>query len=97
LLSRHAFNQATVGATGAAQKTVSLAVLRHIKVPRTGVAEQRASAEKLDTAFLPRLDSLRPASAQLAILAELKQAILQKAFAGELTAHPEKALPEAAE
>ena len=28
---------------------------------------------------------------------ELKQAILHKAFSGELTAHPEKALPEAAE
>lgn len=30
-------------------------------------------------------------------LAELKQAILHKAFSGELIAHPEKALPEAAE
>jgi len=29
-------------------------------------------------------------------LAELKQAILQKAFAGELNAQPEKALQEAA-
>jgi hypothetical protein len=29
-------------------------------------------------------------------LVELKQAILQKAFAGELTAHPEKALQEVA-
>jgi type I restriction enzyme, S subunit len=34
---------------------------------------------------------------KLTNLAELKQAILHKAFAGELTARPEKALPEAAE
>jgi type I restriction enzyme, S subunit len=34
---------------------------------------------------------------KLVRLAELKQAILGKAFAGELTAHPEKALQEAAE
>ena len=34
---------------------------------------------------------------KLAALAELKQSILHKAFAGELTAHPEKVLPEAAE
>jgi len=34
---------------------------------------------------------------KLAALAELKQAILLKAFAGELTAHLETALPEAAE
>ena len=34
---------------------------------------------------------------KLDALIELKQAILHKAFAGELTAHPEKALPEAAE
>ena len=33
---------------------------------------------------------------KLDYLAELKQAILQKAFAGELTAQPEKALREAA-
>jgi hypothetical protein len=96
LLSRHAFNQATVGSTGAAQKTVSLAVLRHIKVPRTGVAEQRASAEKLDTVFA-KTRQLESCISAAHISAELKQAILQKAFAGELTAHPEKALPEAAE
>ena len=38
-----------------------------------------------------------PSAAQLAALAELKQSILQKAFTGELTAHPDKALTEAAE
>jgi type I restriction enzyme S subunit len=34
---------------------------------------------------------------KLVRLAELKQAILRKAFAGELTANSEQALPEAAE
>jgi type I restriction enzyme S subunit len=33
---------------------------------------------------------------KLTFLAELKQAILRKAFAGELTSSPEKALKEAA-
>jgi len=97
LLSRYAFNQATVGSTGTAQKTVSLAVLRNIKVPKIGFAEQRATARKLDTlsAKVRQLEVLH--QRKLTILAELKQAILHKAFAGELTAHLEKALPEAAE
>jgi type I restriction enzyme S subunit len=46
-----------------------------------------AEAEHLEANYQQKLDSL----------AELKQAILQKAFAGELTAQPEKALQEAAE
>ena len=46
-----------------------------------------AAIKDLEVVYQQKLDSL----------AELKHAILHKAFAGELTAHPEKALPEAAE
>jgi type I restriction enzyme, S subunit len=47
------------------------------------------------SANIERLERLY--QSRLADLVELKQAILRKAVAGELTAHPEKALQEAAE
>jgi type I restriction enzyme S subunit len=95
LLSPQVFWQATVGSTGAAQKTVSLAVLRSITVPKIQASEQRAIAAKLDalTTETQHLESLY--QSKLAALAELKQAVLQKAFAGELTAQPEQVLREA--
>ena len=46
-----------------------------------------AASKDLELVYQQKLDSL----------AELKQSILRQAFSGELTAHPEKALPEAAE
>lgn len=46
-----------------------------------------AMVEDLEVVYQKKLDSLT----------ELKQAILRKAFAGELTAHPDKALQEAAD
>ncbi len=46
-----------------------------------------AVVKDLEVVYQKKLDSL----------AELKQAILRRAFAGELTALPENALPEAAE
>jgi type I restriction enzyme, S subunit len=95
LVSPQVFAQATVGSTGAAQKTVSLAVLRSITVPKIRFSEQRAIAAKLDalTAETQHLESLY--QSKLAALAELKQSVLQKAFAGELTAQPEQFLQEA--
>jgi type I restriction enzyme S subunit len=96
LLSPQVFRQATIGSTGAAQKTVSLALLRSITVPKIRVSEQRLVAAKLDalTAETQHLESLY--QRKLVALGELKQAILQKAFAGELTAQPDEALREAA-
>jgi len=95
LLSPQVFKQATVRSTGAAQKTVSLAVLRSITVPKIQVSEQRAIAARLDalTAETQSLESVY--QQKLVILAELKQAILQKAFAGEMTAQPGQVLQEA--
>ena len=48
LSSQRVFSQATVGSTGAAQKTVSLAVLRTILLPKVPGSEQRVIAHKLD-------------------------------------------------
>jgi type I restriction enzyme S subunit len=97
LSSHRVFSQATVGSTGAAQKTVSLSVLRNITLPRIRTSEQRAIARQLGelNAQVQKLEILF--RYKIAAIRELKQAILNKAFAGELTAHPEKALPEAAE
>ena len=97
LLSKHAFNQATVGSTGTAQKTVSLSVLRNIKVPRIRTAEQCEIARKLDaiSTAAHKLEAVH--QRKLVALRELKQAVLQKAFAGELTARSVDHLPEAAQ
>jgi type I restriction enzyme, S subunit len=95
LLSPQVFKQANGGATGTAQKTVSLKVLRSFKVPRVSPPQQRSAVTILDTlaAETKRLEAIY--QQKLASLAELKQSILQKAFAGELTAQPEQFLQEA--
>jgi type I restriction enzyme S subunit len=96
LLSPQVFRQANEGATGTAQKTVSLKVLRSFKVPRVLPPQQRSAVTVLDAlaAETRLLEGIY--QQKLNNLAELKQAILQKAFAGELTAQPEKALRKAA-
>jgi len=84
LLSPQVFRQATVRSTGAAQKTVSLTVLRDITVPRIPLSEQRAVAAKLDalTEETQRLESIY--QQKLAALDELKKSLLQQAFSGQL-------------
>lgn len=57
--------------------------------------EQAEIVGKLKEVAGQQRDLERVYEAQLNNLAELKQSILRKAFAGELTAHPEEALPEA--
>lgn len=61
------------------------------------MAEQEKTVDRVDAfrSESKRLEAIF--TRKLKALAELKQAILQKAFAGELTAHPDKALQEAAE
>jgi type I restriction enzyme, S subunit len=95
LLSPQVFKQANEGATGTAQKTVSLKVLRSFKAPRVPPPQQRSAVTILDTlaAETKRLEAIY--QQKLDNLAELKQAVLQKAFAGELTAQPEQFLQEA--
>jgi type I restriction enzyme S subunit len=84
LLSPQVFRQATIGSTGAAQKTVSLSVLRGLKVPKLAIAEQKRIAGRLDalTAETQRLASLY--ERKLAALEALKKSLLHQAFTGQL-------------
>ena len=84
LMSPIVFNQANHGATGTAQKTVSLKVLRNIVVPKMPIEAQEEIVEILDKAYssVKQLEAIY--QSKLGELAELKQSILQKAFAGEL-------------
>jgi len=83
--------------SGMAQPKLNQKSLNSIPVPVPPIAEQvrivetaeafQASVERLEEIYREKLDAL----------AELKQAILHKAFAGELTAQSVKAVQEAAE
>ncbi|MCI5209663.1 MAG: restriction endonuclease subunit S [Candidatus Electrothrix sp. ATG2] len=94
LLSPPVFRQATEGATGTAQKTVGLRVLRNIRVPNMNSKEQETVVKKLDAIWkeTQHLESIY--QKKLNALAELKQSILHKAFTGELTHSPEQELAE---
>ena len=84
LLSPQVFRQATIGSTGAAQKTVSLNVLRGLKVPKLALAEQKRIAARLDTLSeeTQRLASLY--EHKLTALEALKKSMLHQAFSGQL-------------
>ena len=79
------FQQANEGATGTAQKTVSLKVLRGMKVPKMPLIEQRQIAAQMEQLQAQTSHLVSIYRQKLAAVAELKQSILQKAFAGELT------------
>jgi type I restriction enzyme S subunit len=87
LLSPFVFKQANEQATGTAQKTVSLNVLRNIKIPLMDSISQLTTANYLDDLWdnSQKLTSIY--QQKLQSLAELKQSLLQKAFSGELTAN----------
>ena len=95
LLSPQVFKQATEGSTGTAQKTVSLSVLRGLALPKSSLVDQKRIAGLLDELSDKTLRLEAIYRRKLADLTELKQAILQKAFAGELTAQPERLLQHA--
>ncbi len=84
LLSPQIFKQANDGATGTAQKTVSLKLLRSYQVPRIPLALQRKMVAKLSAIDqeTQRLESLY--QRKLAALAELKKSLLHQAFSGAL-------------
>lgn len=84
LLSPQVFGQATSGSTGAAQKTVSLGVLRSIVLPKVPISRQRAIATKMDalTSETQRLESIY--RHKLGALEELKKSLLHEAFDGRL-------------
>jgi type I restriction enzyme S subunit len=84
LLSPQARAQAEAGATGTAQRTVSLSVLRAMTVPKVGVEEQRRIAARLD-ALAEEIGRLKDiVRTKLAALDELKKSLLHQAFSGQL-------------
>jgi type I restriction enzyme S subunit len=84
LSSSQVFRQADSGATGTAQRTVSLRVLRALKVPKVALATQQQVVEKLDAvaAETQRLSVL--SRRKLVALDELKMSLLNQAFSGGL-------------
>ena len=84
LLSPQVFTQANDGATGTAQRTVSLAVLRNFEVPKIALAKQEAMVAELDgiAAETERLASIY--ERKLAALDALKRSLLHQAFTGAL-------------
>ena len=84
LLSPHVLSQANARATGTAQKTVSLSVLRSILVPKVPLKTQRIVAAKLVELEVEtqRLESLY--QQKLTALDELKKSLLHEAFRGRL-------------
>jgi len=84
LLSPQVLRQANDGATGTAQKTVSLKLLRGFQVPHESLAFQQATVEKLNAIIeeTQRLESIY--QRKLSALDELKKSLLHQAFSGEL-------------
>lgn len=82
--TKSAQSQAEAGATGTAQKTVSLKVLRGLKIPSMPLATQKNIVKKLDAlaAETRRLEAVY--QRKLDALSELKQSLLQRAFSGKL-------------
>ena len=84
LMSPQVFKQANAGATGAAQKTVSLKVLRGYQVPRIPLGIQLEVVAKLGSVFeeTQRLEAIF--QRRLSALDELKKSLLHQAFSGAL-------------
>lgn len=85
LMSPQVFKQADEGATGTAQKTVSLKLLRSIQVPKIPLDKQISAVKGLDNMYQTSKELEEVYTAKLTALDELKKSILQKAFSGELT------------
>jgi type I restriction enzyme S subunit len=84
LQSPQVFNQAADGATGTAQKTVSLKVLRNLQVPKISPREQLAH---VDTRRSVEIESRRLESIyrqKLTALDDLQKSLLHQAFSGQL-------------
>lgn len=84
LRSPQVFRQASIGSTGAAQKTVSLGVLRNLLLPKISLQEQKQIATSLDFLHPETQRLTRLYERKLAVLEELKKSLLHQAFNGEL-------------
>jgi type I restriction enzyme S subunit len=84
LLSPQVFGLADDGATGAAQRTVSLKLLRNFLVPTVSRSQQESDIFRLD-AIARETERLESNSrSKLNALDEIRQSLLQDAFAGAL-------------
>ncbi len=83
-MSPQVLKQANDGATGTAQKTVSLKVLRGFQVPCVPLAQQRTVVVKLKAVSeeTQHLESIY--QQKLAALDALKKSLLDQAFTGRL-------------
>jgi type I restriction enzyme S subunit len=83
-MSPQVLKQANDGATGTAQKTVSLKLLRGFQVPRVSLSQQRLCVNKLEglAAETQYLEAFY--KQKLASLDSLKKALLDQAFTGKL-------------
>lgn len=84
LLSPQVQKQADEGATGAAQRTVSLKLLRNFVVPRPSTKRQAEVAAALDQLSRETETLAAIYQRKLAALDELKKSLLHQAFAGQL-------------
>lgn len=84
LMSPQIFKQACDGATGTAQRTVSLKLLRGFEVPTLPLKRQHAQVAKLESlsAETLRLESLY--RQKFSALDALKKSLLHQAFSGQL-------------
>lgn len=85
LMSGSAFKQADEGATGTAQRTVSLKVLRAIQLPKTPPNEQNRFADDLTTLLGDCRSLFDRYRKSIGEVDALRHSLLQKAFSGELT------------
>jgi len=85
LMSPQVFSQADLGATGTAQKTVSLKTLRGISVPNAPLDAQMKALADINLIYRKSKILEGVYISKLTSLEELKKAIIQKAFSGELT------------
>ena len=84
LMSPQIFTQANDGATGTAQRTVSLKLLRGFQVPRIPLARQQEVAAKLN-AIIEETERLKSiCQRKLTALDALKKSLLHQAFSGHL-------------
>lgn len=85
LLSKNLRTQANEGATGTAQRTVSLKHLRSFEIPNTPSDEQTRIVEKLDEVNSAHLRAVNQYHSRKSLISELRQSLLHQAFSGRLT------------